>query len=419
MDIYLLFDTDALACTKTMNHLRFTHLRPYLILIVVTLVTGCVGNSNITSTAVSTDILTPIASLPSTVEALPVPNPTVTPMVIGSAWGVMDNWSPANQVRAVLIDQSGNLWTGGSTGVTYWDLKTNMSTIYVIRSDPERTNVVALSQTPDGSIWAGTDGNGLARFDGTSWQSFTTHNGLPGNYIKDQTVKPNGELWLVVKEKEYDSEPYQKIHLGHFDGKTWLDDFDAPSFTWLVSSPNGSLITGLASSTYNPPNSNLWIYDGNTWTSLVFNEQENNPLRGTGITAIAVAPDEAIWVATWDSVFRYENQRWVKISSPLEGGDLPNVSSIAVSVDGTAWFGFSYGASDHNSQCGERYDATEEQGVYRYDGKTWTHFTTEDGLIDNKICAITIDANNNVWFGSFDKGVSRFDGTTWTSYVIP
>ena len=55
----------------------------------------------------------------------------------------------------------------------------------------------------------------------------------------------------------------------------------------------------------------------------------------------------------------------------------------------------------------------------RYDGKLWMHFTTKDGLIDNKICAINIDANDNVWFGSFDKGVSRFDGKTWTSYVVP
>jgi streptogramin lyase len=109
----------------------------------------------------------------------------------------------------------------------------------------------------------------------------------------------------------------------------------------------------------------------------------------------------------------------MKIKSPLDNGDLPQTSSIAVSADGTAWFGFSIGAAEFNSKCGSRTDYAEEQGVDRYDGKTWTHFTTEDGLIDNKICAIIIDANDNVWFGSFDKGVSRFDGNTWTSYVIP
>jgi hypothetical protein len=217
------------------------------------------------------------------VEASPTPKPTAIPTAPGPVWEIMENWMPANQVRAVLIDPSGDLWTGGPAGVVHWDLDMNQRTIYAIRDKPENTDVVALSQTADGVIWAGTFGNGLARFDGTSWQSFTTENGLPGNYIKDQTVTPNGELWLVIKEKEFDYEPNQKIHLGRFDGRTWLDDLDVPSFTWIVASPNGSLIGGVASVTYNPPNSNLWIHDGHTWTSLVYNEQANNPLRGTGM----------------------------------------------------------------------------------------------------------------------------------------
>lgn len=337
-------------------------------------------------------------------------------------WTVVENWTPANQIRTMLIDQSGNLWTGGPAGVVHWDLNTDTSSVYAIREDPEHTNVVALSQTPDGSIWAGTSGNGLARFDGTNWQSFTTEDGLPGNYINDQTVTPDGELWLVIKEQEFDSEPNQKIHLGHFDGKVWLEDLDVPSFTWLVASQNGSLISGVASNTYNPPNSNLWIYDRHdrkSWKSLVFDVPGNRPLREQGITAITVAPDAAIWVATWDAVLRYENGSWVKIASPLEKEELPQVSSIAVSANGTAWFGFSIRQAEFN-KCGVHFDYRDfpEQGLYRYDGKTWTHFTTEDGLVDNKICTITLDSSGNAWFGSFDKGISRFDGERWISFVI-
>jgi ligand-binding sensor domain-containing protein len=320
----------------------------------------------------------------------------------------------------MLVDQSGDLWTAGPAGIVHWDLKTNAPTAYAIRGDPEHTNVVALSETPDGSIWAGTSGNGLVRFDGTSWQPFTVENGLPGNYISDQTVTPDGELWLVIKEKEDDSEPNQKTHLGHFDGTAWLEDLDVPSLTWLVASPNGSLISGVASNNYKFPNSNLWIFDPhdrNSWKSLVFDVPSNRLLQEQGITAIAVAPDAAIWVTTWDAVLRYENERWVKITSPLEREDLPQVSSIAVSANGIAWFGFSTRLAD-SSECGTHLEDTYEQGVYSYDGKNWTHFTADEGLVDNKICAITVDGIGNVWFGSFDKGVSRFDGYEWKPYVI-
>jgi hypothetical protein len=99
--------------------------------------------------------------------------------------------------------------------------------------------------------------------------------------------------------------------------------------------------------------------------------------------------------------------------------DFTFVSSIAVSAENIAWFGFSRYAAFDLDPCGERSDSVEEVGVYRYDGKTWTHFTTEDGLIDNKICAISLDLSGNVWFGSYDKGVSRFNGETWTSYIVP
>jgi ligand-binding sensor domain-containing protein len=300
----------------------------------------------------------------------------------------------------------------------HWDLKTNMPTVYTIHGDPENTNVVALSQAPDGTIWVGTFGNGITRFDGTSWQSFNVENGLPGSYINDQTITLSGELWLVIKEKAYDHEPEQDFHLGRFDGKAWieLNDF---GLSWIVSSPNGLLVGGRSSVTYNPPISLLLTYDGLTWTDLIKNDQELSPLWAKAITAITVAPDETIWVATKDSVFRYENEIWKKIKSPLDDGNLPQASSITVSQNEIAWFAFSYGTSDINNQCGVRYDYGEEQGVYRFDGNIWTHFTSEDGLVDNKICAITIDADDNVWFGSYDKGVSRFDGKTWTSYVIP
>jgi ligand-binding sensor domain-containing protein len=92
---------------------------------------------------------------------------------------------------------------------------------------------------------------------------------------------------------------------------------------------------------------------------------------------------------------------------------------MAVSKDNTLWVGFSRRIVFDLDTCGDRDEYDEEQGVYRYDGKWWMHFTTEDGLVDNKICAITIDANDNVYVGSYDKGVSRFDGHTWTSYVVP
>jgi ligand-binding sensor domain-containing protein len=301
------------------------------------------------------------------------------------------------------------LWTGGTEGVILWDLKINTPIVYAMSGGSENTNVIALSQTSDGAIWAGTFGNGLARFDGSSWRSFTTKDGLPGNYIVAQTVTSLGELWFTTQKDN----SLEDAHFAHFDGTNWIIE-KGTAFQRLVTLPDDSIV-----GVYNAPpvggiyfNSQLGVFDGQNWSDL-------GVYPGEWVDAITIAPDGVIWFATRDSVYRYENNIWEELIPPWAGRDFTPVSSMAVSTENVAWFGFSRYAAFDLDPCGSRSDSVEERGVYRYDGKTWTHFTTEDGLVDNKICAISLDLSGNVWFGSFDKGVSRFDGENWTSYIVP
>ena len=56
-------------------------------------------------------------------------------------------------------------------------------------------------------------------------------------------------------------------------------------------------------------------------------------------------------------------------------------------------------------------------GVCRFDGETWTTFTTENsGLCDNKVNTIAVDSNNVLWFGT-DNGVSKYTGEVITTSV--
>ena len=58
---------------------------------------------------------------------------------------------------------------------------------------------------------------------------------------------------------------------------------------------------------------------------------------------------------------------------------------------------------------GNLWFATTGDGVYRYDGKSFTNFTIKDGLNSNAIFSILEDKNGNIWFGT-SSGLSRFDG---------
>ena len=56
--------------------------------------------------------------------------------------------------------------------------------------------IVSLLVDPDGVVWCGTWGGGLARFDGKQWRTYTMSDGLPGNLIFMLHRTPAGQLWI-------------------------------------------------------------------------------------------------------------------------------------------------------------------------------------------------------------------------------
>ncbi len=57
--------------------------------------------------------------------------------------------------------------------------------------------IVALAVDREGVVWAGTWGGGLSRFDGRTWKTWTTAEGLPGNHVSMLHVdRATGLLWV-------------------------------------------------------------------------------------------------------------------------------------------------------------------------------------------------------------------------------
>ncbi|MGB3078453.1 MAG: two-component regulator propeller domain-containing protein, partial [Saprospiraceae bacterium] len=54
-------------------------------------------------------------------------------------------------------------------------------------------------------------------------------------------------------------------------------------------------------------------------------------------------------------------------------------------------------------------------GVSKYDGNSFTNYTTSQGLTSNAINSIIEDKVGNMWFGT-DEGVNKFDGTTFSAF---
>jgi ligand-binding sensor domain-containing protein len=78
----------------------------------------------------------------------------------------------------------------------------------VAKANPNYVLSIAVDREDD--KWFGTWGAGLSRFDGEKWKTYTTQDGLAGNFIHVVAIDPAGTLWVGTDGG-----------VSKFDGKTW------------------------------------------------------------------------------------------------------------------------------------------------------------------------------------------------------
>jgi len=98
--------------------------------------------------------------------------------------------------------------------------------------------VFSILSAPDGTIWAGTWGGGVSRFDGKAWHNFTTRDGLAGNIVYSIAQDRDGALWFGTNNG-----------VSRFDGKTWdnlgtKEGLLEPNVYAIAVAPDGNVWVG-------------------------------------------------------------------------------------------------------------------------------------------------------------------------------
>jgi ligand-binding sensor domain-containing protein len=98
--------------------------------------------------------------------------------------------------------------------------------------------VLALIVAQDGSVWAGTWGGGVSKFDGKTWHNYTDKDGLSGNLVYSVAQDSKGVFWFGTNNgiTRYDGKTWQKIRRA--DGL--LDD----AVYAIAPAPNGDIWVG-------------------------------------------------------------------------------------------------------------------------------------------------------------------------------
>jgi len=311
----------------------------------------------------------------------------------------------------------------------------------------------------DGNLWFTISGEGAYRYDGKSFINFTTKDGLCNNNVSAIIQDRAGNILLGTNSGicKYDGNKFSKYPVP-----------DTLSITCMLEDKDGNLWFGTMGK-------GIYRYNGATLDNFLNSTDHVFNLGSTNQLILDILQDKNgnLWFSSWNGggVWRYDGKEFKNFLPPedyyktnQDGRNVNNSQSISefssinfssqlqdhITDDmifsmtedkaGNIWFatrrhgacrydgksftsfteneGFvSYGIySILEDKKGNMWFSTEKNGVYRYDGKTFTNFTTTNGLVHNSVFSILEDKDGNLWFGTRWFGLSRYDGKSFTTF---
>ena len=245
--------------------------------------------------------------------------------------------------------------------------------------------VYDLFQDSQGRIWVGTWGGGLAKFESGKWQTYTTRDGLFSNEVTCIRESTDGRLWFAT-DKGLNVLEQNSIKSAGLAGKSLLNiTFDQTGNLWAgcwrASQSGGG----------------LFRYDGHQWQAYT----DRQEVPGVEILKVFTDSQGRLWIGTYEfgsgaGVGCFDGKNWQTFTT-RHGLANDCVYSMFEDPQGNMWFG-------------------TLGGVSIFDGQSWHTLTRSDGLVDDRIYCMLIDSNKKMWFGT-EQGISRFDGTNWLTYT--
>lgn len=277
-----------------------------------------------------------------------------------------------NAVRAVAVTDDNVVWAGTETGVSRFDGRS-------WKSYPSPVPTEDLAVARSGEVWHATAA-GVGRYMPSQdvWTTYAEEHGLPSAHAQVIAIGPAGEVWTYVL--------WHGVH--RFDGERWQ----------AVDDPPGGIVADIAFAADGTP----WVatvggthYPGG---SLVYREDDAwsdvTTAHGlTSISAVALGPGGVVAAGTNLGLGIYQGGEWRLLK---DGPTSDRATSVAVTPDGAAWFGF----GDHSV-------STLGGGLSRFNGQDWQYF-----LGDAEVNVLAVAPDGSLWAG-VGCDVQRFDGIAW------
>jgi ligand-binding sensor domain-containing protein len=319
-----------------------------------------------------------------------------------------------NYVNVVVVDSKGNKWIGTKDGLSRY----NGQNWKTYTEDDGLANNYVLSIAVDSSdnIWIGTFG-GISSFDGQNWTKYLDGYEITSIAIDSLNNKWFGSIAGIWKFDDKDLINYNTSNSGLSNDQVFCFSIDKSGNKWMGTSSGG-----------------ISKFDDKEWKT--YSIADGLPANGVYYSTVDIFGN--LWFGTTNGVTKYDGVKWTTYTNEQASG-LDNVSSVFGDSLGNVWFGIYGGYLQFDGINWTTYKAPNnihfygyantimvdnenakwigaaEEGLVRIDSIGWRTYKP-NGIASNQISVIASDKKNNHWFGTFGNGLSKFDGSNWITY---
>ncbi|MBL9150393.1 MAG: hypothetical protein JNM94_17035 [Phycisphaerae bacterium] len=239
----------------------------------------------------------------------------------------------------------------------------------------------------DGTLWFGTNDEGVARHDGHSLVYLSTTDGLAGNAIRGIVQDPRGALWFATDGglSRFEDGRFTTYRMkdGLASDDLWSLLCDRTGTIWVGTSEGVCRRVGERFEPFPLPRVHVAAPESRFSPKVVF--------------AMCEDRDGHLWFGTdGEGVHRYDGTNFRSFTTK-EGLAGNMVRALCEDRRGNVWIG------------------TDGGGVSRWDGSKLQAYGKKDGLGNERVFEILEDRNGAMWFSTLGAGASRYDGTTFES----
>lgn len=309
------------------------------------------------------------------------------------------------QIRSIFQDKSGNYWFGtNGEGVYRYDLKTLRQ--YTVADGLADNQCINIQEDRLGNIWVESGNFSISKFDGFK---FSTQIKKENSTFKIDTIwkSQSNELWFYGGNGVFRNNG-TSIEYFPFETYNLLDKSKAP-FTLSSHSVYSLLKDKKGRVWFGTQAEGVCMFDGKTLTWF-----KEKGLAGPAVLAIFEDSKGNLWFGNNSAgIFRFDGSTLTNLTQETAIRDteknasdfsnpklLKRIYSINEDLIGNIWIG------------------TVDTGVWRFDGRNFTNYTTQNGLASNAINSIYRDNTGELWFGTDNHGICKFNGKSFYEFII-